>query len=79
MITLKQLVTTSNEAILTFWRPEKLTATVRLRRLNTGLDVTADSVKLLLSLCRFTDSFRVKHLKFLLQIFLSRFQVPADV
>ena len=32
-ITLKQLVTTSNGTILTFWRPARLTITVKLRRL----------------------------------------------
>jgi len=32
LITLKQLVTTSNGTILTFWRPARLTTIVRLKR-----------------------------------------------
>ena len=32
LITLKQLVTTSNGIILTFWHPARLTTTVKLRR-----------------------------------------------
>ena len=32
LITLKQLVTTSNGTILTFWHPARLTTTVKLRR-----------------------------------------------
>ena len=32
LIMLKQLVTTSNRTILTFWRPARLTTTVKLRR-----------------------------------------------
>ena len=55
LITLKQLATTSNETILTFWHPAKLTTTVRLRietlfiqELQPSLNVKVGSEKLLL-------------------------------
>ena len=80
LITLKQLVTTSIGTILTFWRPARLTTTVRLRRLcvfksysQHWMPMSAVKsfyfVKNAFPMCSFRHSFRLKSLKFLVQMF----------
>jgi len=81
LITLKQLVTTSNGTIFIFWRPARLTTIVRLRRpcLFRSCSqhwMSMSAVKSFYCIqgkafpfCHFTDSFRLKRLKFLLQMF----------
>ena len=79
LITLKQLVTTSNGTILTFWHPARLTTTVKLRPCSfksySQHWMPMSAVKKAFTLlkkpfhCPFTDSFRLKRLKFLLQMF----------
>ena len=76
LITLKQLVTTSNKIILTCWHPGRLSTTVKLSRPWIELNwIPMSAVKSFYSIlrkpfhCPFTESFRLKRLKFLLQMF----------
>ena len=88
LITLKQVVTASNETILTFWRPARLTSTIRLRRpclfksysqhwmpMSAWRAFTIS--KTAFPLCPCTDGCRLKRLlNFYCRCFLSRFQAP---
>ena len=75
LITLKQLATTSNGTILTFWHPARLTTTVKLRRpcyrVTASIECQCQQWRAFTLLrkpfhCPFTDSFCLKRLKFLL-------------
>ena len=88
LITLKQVATASNGTILTFWRPARLTSTVRLRRpclfksySQHWMPMSARKAfifsKTAFPLCPCTDSFRLKCLlNFYFRCFLFRFQSP---
>ena len=72
LITWKQLGTTSNGTILTFWLPARLITTVRLRRpclfkLQPALN--ANVIKKAFPLCLSIDTFRLKSLSSTADIF----------